>query len=165
MSIWREWFSIHKLDAALNRTIHRYQARLVVIVAIGALLSGVTSLVATIPNLTRRGDVQERAHELSRSLMDASQLIDQMKAEIDSRQALVQKLQGDLDTYNKLATLKKTEVEAVAQVLRGELERSGRQSFWIGVLMNFGFFLAGSAVTWTVSWWHSKRGNAILLEQ
>jgi hypothetical protein len=107
---------------------------------------------------------QDRVQQLSKSLSEATQLIDQMQIDIESRQRMVTKLQGDLETYDKLAALKKDEVEAVAQVLRGEIDKSSRRSFWEGVAVNFAFFILGAIASWFIGRRQNRRGNAILLE-
>ena len=77
-------------------------------------------------------------------MREATELVSHIESEITSRSALAEKLQKDVDVYNKLVELKKPEVEAVAQLLRGELEREGKISFWKGFATNFLFFVLGA---------------------
>jgi hypothetical protein len=55
--------------------------------------------------------------------------------------------------WKEQATLELTkgEVEAVAQLLRGELRREGRRAFWMGVAQSAVFFALGTAVTIAVA--------------
>jgi predicted flap endonuclease-1-like 5' DNA nuclease len=57
------------------------------------------------------------------------------------------KLQEDVKTYKEIAALKQSEVQSVAQLLRGELRREGRRSFWSGFALNLLFFVLGAVVT------------------
>jgi len=70
-------------------------------------------------------------------------LINEVESEISSRQALATKLENDITTYKRLSELKKSEVEAVVQALRGELRNEGRRSFWLGFLVKLMFFALG----------------------
>jgi hypothetical protein len=81
---------------------------------------------------------------LTNSLREATELISHIESEITSRSALAEKPQKDVDVYNKLVELKKPEVEAVAQLLRGELKKEGKRSFWKGFATNFLFFVLGA---------------------
>ena len=90
---------------------------------------------------------ENRIRRLTASLQEAAQLIDNIESEITARSVLAENLQKDIETYNKLVELKKPEVEAVAQLLRGELKREGRRSFWTGFALNFLFFALGVTAT------------------
>jgi len=74
-------------------------------------------------------------------------LISQIETEIDNRQALVHKLQSDIETYRQITELNQSQVEAVAQLLRGELRKESHRSFWRNVAINFGFFVLGAVVS------------------
>ncbi len=93
---------------------------------------------------------EERVKKLTRSLHEALSLIKSIEGEIKARSTLASQLQNDIDTYNKLVDVKKPEVEAIAQLLRGELKKEGRSSFWKGVLTNFLFFILGAAASWFI---------------
>ncbi|MCK5625701.1 hypothetical protein KAI11_02490, partial [Candidatus Bathyarchaeota archaeon] len=77
-------------------------------------------------------------------------LIDEILTEIDARQKLVDKLQKDTETYDKIAELKSSEVEAISQLLRGEIRKDGRRSFLQNIIINFTFFCAGIVVTYFI---------------
>jgi t-SNARE complex subunit (syntaxin) len=95
-----------------------------------------------------KGETTEnRIRRLTASLQEAAQLITNIESEITARSVLAEKLQKDIETYNKLVELKKPEVEAVAQLLRGELKREGKRSFWTGFALNFLFFTLGVIAT------------------
>ena len=91
----------------------------------------------------RKETTEMRIRRLTTSLSEAVDLIDGIEKEIDSRQTLVGRLQKDVKRYTKLAALKKGEVEAVAQSLRGEIQREERRSFWQNVGLNAFFFGLG----------------------
>jgi hypothetical protein len=70
-----------------------------------------------------------------------------MQKEIEERRAMVDNLRNDAETYRRLRDVNQKELEAVAQVLGGELRREGRRSFWVNFATNFGFFILGAAVS------------------
>jgi t-SNARE complex subunit (syntaxin) len=87
--------------------------------------------------------IEERINKLTSSLQESTNLIAEVEAEIFERSALVEKLKKDAETYEQVVKLKGPEVEAVAQLLRGELKKEGSRSFWKGVAVNFLFFVLG----------------------
>jgi len=87
--------------------------------------------------------IEERIKKLTSSLQESTNLIAEVESEISERSTLVEKLKKDAETYEQLVKLKGPEVEAVAQLLRGELKKEGSRSFWKGVIVNFMFFALG----------------------
>jgi uncharacterized membrane protein YdfJ with MMPL/SSD domain len=158
---WKEELGkLARAEAVIELGIARIRYRLIAVTIAGIVASLAGAAVPFFEMLRPSASIQQRAEQLSKSLTDATTLIDQMQADIQSRQAMVTKLQSDLETYNKLATLKKDEVEAVAQVLRGEIDRNSRRSFWEGVAVNFTFFILGAVVSWFVGRRQVKRSVA-----
>ncbi|PUA17199.1 hypothetical protein [Glaciimonas sp. PCH181] len=90
---------------------------------------------------------QKRIERLTRSLREASELTSQIEREIAKRHSVVEKLRGDVERYEELAKLKGSEVEAVAQTLRGELKKEGNKAFWLSIAVNLVFFVMGAALT------------------
>jgi hypothetical protein len=78
------------------------------------------------------------------SLNTAAQTIGEIEDEIKKREVLVKQLQHDADTAAKVSTLNKDQLDAVAQVLRGEIKSDERQNFWSAQL--FAFFYAALGV-------------------
>ena len=74
-----------------------------------------------------------------------------MEIEINKRKNLVQELQKDAEKYEKLVSINKDQVEAVAQLLQGELRKEGNKSFWKGIMANFIFFVLGAGVSVALS--------------
>jgi len=64
---------------------------------------------------------------------------------------LAKKLQNDIEQYNEIVKLKKPEVEAVSQLLRAELVREGKKSFWIGFSIKLLFFILGAVASILIS--------------
>jgi hypothetical protein len=100
---------------------------------------------------TTRETLETRVDALTTSLRDATQLISQIESEIETRSELATRLRDDVERYDQLKKLSAPEVEAVAQVLRGELKSEGTKSFWKGVIVNFVFFLVGAAASFLIS--------------
>lgn len=122
-------------------------------VAVGAAASILGALVQKFirPDKQKRETLETRVNALTTSLRDATQLISQIQGEIETRSELASKLRDDVERYNQLKKLSAPEVEAVAQVLRGELKSEGSKSFWKGVIVNFIFFLLGAASSFLIS--------------
>jgi t-SNARE complex subunit (syntaxin) len=90
-----------------------------------------------------QGTIEDRIKQLTSSLQESTKLISQVESEISERSALVEKLKKDSETYEQIVKLKEADVEAIAQLLRGELKKEGNRSFWKGVAVNFLFFIFG----------------------
>ena len=116
----------------------------------GALISALIQLIEVIAR-TKRGKeetTEDRIRRLTNSLREATKLISHIESEIVTRSALAEKLQKDIDLHDKLMKLKEPEIEAVAQLLRGELKKEGKRTFWKGFAINFIFFIIGIFTTW-----------------
>lgn len=98
-------------------------------------------------------DLADRINDLSTSLSESVELISQMQAEIESRQALVDKLYSDAKTYDNLINLKKEEVEAVAQVFRTELVNEGKKTTEKGLYHNIIFLILGAIISLIFQLW------------
>jgi len=95
--------------------------------------------------------LDDRINKLTSALRNSSKLIAEVEDEIDSRHKLVKELQRDAESYQKLVELNKDQVDAVAQLLQGELRKENRGAFWKGIGANFVFFLLGAGVSWYLS--------------
>lgn len=116
--------------------------------AAGAFLSAFVELLRRFLGKKREEEtIEQRIERLTVSLGEATQLINQIGGEIENRHALVAKLQSDIETYKQIKELSQTQVESVAQLLRGELRKEGQRSFWRNVAVNFGFFVLGAIVS------------------
>ena len=123
-----------------------------VLLPIIALLLGlIASVIAALLQIIlrhRKGETtQDRINRLAKSLAGAVQLINQIEKEIEERRSLVTKLQNDIHTYKRIASLNRSEVEAVSQLLRGELRREGGRAFWKTAAVDFLFFVLGAGIT------------------
>ena len=113
-----------------------------------------TSLAASIiSNYLMRGrqgkeTLEDRINKLTSALQQSSHLVAEVEKEIETRKALVLELKKDADKYQNLVNLNKEQVDAVAQLLQGELRKEGSKSFWKGVIANFVFFIMGAAFSW-----------------
>lgn len=96
-------------------------------------------------------NLETRITKLTSALKESSRLVGEVEEEIAKRQALVGELQQDAERYQKLVSINKEQVEAVAQLLQGELRKEGRKSFWGGVIVNLVFFVLGGLLSWYIS--------------
>lgn len=96
----------------------------------------------------KRGETtSERIERLSKSLKESISLTNEIEQEIQQRHSMVIKLQDDVARYEELAKLKGSEVEAIAQTLRGELRNEGSKSLFKSASVSLFFFIAGVVVT------------------
>jgi len=104
----------------------------VIVASIGA---GISALVGFIGDDTE-GDrtLEARISLLLDNLELASNAISAIEVEIEKRKELVSKLGQQQQAAEALSQLNREQVEAVAQLLRGEVEAGNRRSFWL----NFG---------------------------
>jgi hypothetical protein len=126
----------------------------IIAVVVAALASALWSGVENYLKQSRRTQgetIEDRVARLTQSLEEATGLIANIESEIKARSSLATQLQDDLDRYNNLITIKKPEVEAIAQLLRGELKKEGRSTFWKGFLINFLFFILGAGASIVIS--------------
>ena len=120
----------------------------ILLAVIAVLAAVVGSLVFDYFSVKRRVEetTEHRISKLTKALTDASRAISEMESEIKTRSSVVEKLRADAEFYERLAGLKKDELEAVGQVLRGELRREGRHALWRSALVNGLFFTSGLLV-------------------
>jgi TolA-binding protein len=93
-------------------------------------------------------NLESRINKLAAALKESSRLVGEVEDEISKRQSLVNELQQDAERYQRLVSINREQVEAVAQLLQGELRKEGRKSFWGGVAVNFVFFSFGALLSW-----------------
>ncbi len=120
-------------------------------------LIGAGLLLALLPELgkwlsrrsTREESPEDRIAHLTQALREAMKMIGEIESEISARHEMAQKLQVDIATYERVIQAKLThpEIEAIAQMLRGELTKGERRTFWQGFRLNALFFALGCAVT------------------
>jgi hypothetical protein len=72
---------------------------------------------------------------------------EEVQERIASGRSLIAKLEHDIELYEELARVDQPQAEALATVVRGEVTREGRRSFWIQLALNFVFFIAGVLIT------------------
>ncbi len=120
------------------------------VIAAGGFAIGIEVLKAKLERKIKekRGETTaERIERLSKALKESISLTNEIEQEIQERHSMVTKLQDDVARYEELAKLKSSEVEAVAQTLRGELRNEGSKSLFKSALVSLFFFIAGVAVT------------------
>ncbi len=120
------------------------------IVAFGAIISALSmayTVYARKKMFHEEETTEDRVEKLTKNLQEATKIISNIESEVKERSAIADKLQKDIKHYDKLAKLKKSDIEAVTQLLRGELEKSNKKSFWAGFATNFLFFALGAVVT------------------
>ena len=90
--------------------------------------------------------LEARIEELAGALTKASRTITEIETEIMQRRSLADRLRQDAATAEALAQASRQQVEAVAQVLRAEIERDKDRGFWWDLAKNLAFTLLGWAL-------------------
>lgn len=99
----------------------------------------------------KKETLEDRINKLTAALKESSHLVSEVEEEIQSRQKLVTELQKDAEKYQNLIALNQEQVDAVAQLLQGELRKEGNKSFLKGTIVNFVFFTMGAGLSWYLS--------------
>jgi len=120
-----------------------------------SLIAGVLAAVSSVVfawgqarrHKKRAPTLEETINTLAKNLEVASASISQIENEISKRREMAHKLKEDVARYQQLRELSQTQVEAVAQTLRGEVATEARRSRYINAAITFviafAFFLAG----------------------
>jgi hypothetical protein len=119
--------------------------------AVGELLSVWRQRRTTGIEVTSVESPEQRIRRLISALSEAATTVEQIEDEIRERHELAQQLQADVRKYERLREVNQEEVEAVAQVLGGELRKGERRSFLTGFLLNLVFFVLGVGATIVLS--------------
>ena len=116
----------------------------------GAISSIIASIfeIYVLKKFRRPETLEIRINKLASALKESSKLVTEVESEISARQELVLELQKDAQRYEQLIHLNKEQVDAVAQVLQGELRKEGNKSLWRGAAVNFIFFVLGALLSW-----------------
>lgn len=126
------------------------------IFAISILLFGIIANILIeilrLRKLLKKGEetTVQPFNKLIKALSQSGQLIDEILTEIDARQKLVDKLQEGIKTYYENTEIKKSDVEAISQLLQGEIRKESRRSLWQNIVINFTFFCAGVVITYLI---------------
>ena len=120
---------------------------------VGAALSFFTEYFQRAKKKDKEESLDEKVKKLTNALGDSANLIDHIQSEIETRHKLVEKLKKDHEQYDNLVKLKQEEVEAVAQLFRGEIQKENSFSFIKNILANFIFFVLGSIVSLVIAFY------------
>lgn len=87
----------------------------------------------------RHGTLEQRLETAAAQMASSRELLDGVESELAARQASLVRLRAEAQDWRDLAKIKKGEADAVTRLLRREVDRSGRRSFWQGLALNVGF--------------------------
>ena len=91
----------------------------------------------------RTDPTRDRVKKLTTALAESIRVIEAIREEVESNQQLVERLQADAERHKEPVALHQSEVEAVAQVVAGEVRREGRRSLYFSFALNALFFAPG----------------------
>lgn len=137
------------------------------IVSLGVGMAGLyialRSLLSELARARKRGSlelsnqptIEKRVDQLAVLLRDSTTLLEELTAEMEARAATVEQMKAEAKHAERLAEIHKEHQEAVARLLRAELARQGRRTFWEGAVINLAvgglFFIAGVFATFALS--------------
>ena len=144
------------MNEVINEFLKVYSTEIVAGVTFGLLVSILGEFAKHVgrKKQTKENNLECKIKELTSALSESAHLIDNIQGEIDKRHKLVTKLKEDHEHFENLIKLKESEIEAVAQLLRGELQKEGKNSFLKGVIVNLIFFVLGSGVSLVITFYN-----------
>jgi hypothetical protein len=105
--------------------------------------------------------LEDRLSVLTQSLNSAARTISEIEAEVNERQALVAKLARDAQVANNVQHLNKEQVDPIAQVLRGQIDREQRESFWSSQLLALFYTVLGVVLAELFRWIVKRRKHRL----
>jgi t-SNARE complex subunit (syntaxin) len=95
--------------------------------------------------------LEERLDELSQSMQESAELMEEVQAELDARAALVKKLKEEAQDAEALAVLPREQVEATRRMMDSQLDGTVRGIRKNNILIGIVSFAAGGCVTLVVT--------------
>jgi hypothetical protein len=96
---------------------------------------------------TSRPKREERIEALIHSLNDANDVIREIEVEIRTRRDRAEKYQAQVEEAERILALSEGELRTARDLVGSEFRRESKKSFWLGLLVNFVFFVAGAGLT------------------
>jgi hypothetical protein len=133
----------------------------IAVAAIGAAATVIASVLGFYPIWRDSTDknsptLERRIEDMTRSLNASARTISEIEVEIEKRRGLVAELQKDAATASTLRDASRAQYEAVAAVLRAEIEHS-KEPGWIDWLKNLLFTLIGAGISEGFAVWRRRR--------
>jgi hypothetical protein len=126
------------------------------------LVTALNSFESYTRSSTRGGeDLQSRIKSLTASLNSAATTISQIEDAIKQRQELVSKLQHDAEIASSLKTMNQEQLNALSQVLRGEMARDKHEDFWFNQATALGYTLLGVLLSEGYRWFQRRRRRTV----
>lgn len=122
-----------------------------VLAAASAALGAFVALALPLRAEPEPRTLDERIDDLAGSLRQASATVIAIEREISTRRSLAAELAAEAATHEKILATRREDAEAIAQLLRTELQESSRRARRDQVILGFVFFVLGSAVTVVVT--------------
>jgi hypothetical protein len=89
---------------------------------------------------------RKRIEELTAALRESVEITREIELDIQSGQELAERLRDEVATYEEAARLSRSEVEAVASVLRGELRVESRSTFKRDLILSGSSVVVGAGL-------------------
>jgi hypothetical protein len=103
------------------------------------------------PATARVPTLEDRLDQLSKTMKESAQLLEQVSSEIAARALAAERIKEEAYAAERLAAFNDEAREAVARLVRSEVKADSRHMFRLGLLANAGFFLFGVLATITVA--------------
>jgi len=85
----------------------------------------------------RTPTLEDRIATLLENLKSSSSVVSDIEAEIEKRREIAEKLKDDVQRYEQLREINQSQVEAIAQTIRGEMVAESRKSLWRNAIVTF----------------------------
>ncbi len=111
-----------------------------VAIGLGGAVSGIIALLSYRKQEKLRREaptLEDRIATLIEQLKMSSSAISEIEAEIERRREIAERLKGDVQRYEQLRELSQSQVEAIAQTIRGEIAVESRKSIWRNAIITF----------------------------
>jgi len=144
-----------KLAGGLGDALGKVAAMLAVAAAISLTATKLPDKFAEFLGISRppvAKELPDRIRVLTDSLNAAARAIGDIESEIQERKELVDKLKRDAEIANNLKQLNKEQVDAVAQVLRSQIDREQKEGFWATQGIAFFYTILGVFLAEAFRW-------------
>lgn len=119
-------------------------------ISASALIAAIIALISYLVQKKRSKkspSIEDKITSLNNNLKDSLSVISEIESEIKNRSEIVNKLKEDDRRYEEIKELNQSQVEAIAQTIKGELASESRKSLWRNAIITFIvaliFFLLG----------------------
>lgn len=98
-------------------------------------------------------DSSAKIEEVRLALGRAASLVGSLHTDLEERQVRLEKLQEDYERYTALAQVKREEMKPLAELVRSEVEASGKRERYVNFFMGVVTGMITSILYWILTRW------------